>query len=156
MVFGFQSLADATKETLVSRSITSCQIYYVLNLVLTIKQHDRTIVFNESFPTLNSLINKKTITNEHGGKAFIRWKIPSMVENFLVCKMKWNIESTVKKTSKKAERASSVIRSSEYLLACPLNLTQASRMTSERIRTLFDSFIRNIHLQMGENIHYIS
>ena len=48
-------------------SETSCQIYYVLNLVLTIKQHDRTIVFNESFPTLNSLTNEKTIKNEHGG-----------------------------------------------------------------------------------------
>ena len=67
LVFGFQSLADATKETLVSRPITSCQIYYVLNLVLKIKQHDRTIVFNESFPTLNSLSNEKTIKNEHGG-----------------------------------------------------------------------------------------
>ena len=90
LVFGFQSLADATKETWVSRSITSCQIYYVLNLVLTIKQHDRTIVFNESFPTLNSLINEKATKNEHRGKrgkahSFITWRIASMVENFLVC-----------------------------------------------------------------------
>ena len=76
------------------------------------------------------------------------WKIFSFVTQ--------NIASTVKKTSKKAKRASSFIRSSQHLLACPLNLTQASRMTSERIRTLFDSFMLNIHLQMGENIHYIS
>ena len=91
LVFGFQSLADATKETLVSRSITSCLIYYVLNLVLTIKQHDRTIVFNESFPTLNSLINEKTMKNEHGRKAysFITWKIACMVETFLDCYMKY-------------------------------------------------------------------
>ena len=139
-----------------SRSITSCQIYYVLNLVLTIKQHDRTIVFNESFPTLNSLMNEKTTKNEHGGKAysFTTWKIASMVENFLVSYIKyWKYSE---KTSKKVKRPSSFIRSSEYLLACPLNLTQASRMTSERIRTLFDSFILSIHFQMGENIHFIS
>ena len=60
----------------------------------------------------------------------------------------------MKKKFKQAKRGSSFIRSSEYLLACPLNLTRVSRMTSEKIRTLFDSFILNIHFQMGENIHY--
>lgn len=100
-----------------SRSITSCQIYYVLNLVLTIKQHDRTIVFNESFPTLNSLINKKTIKNEHGGKAFLHekllvwWKIFSFVKWNEILKVQW------KKLPKKlSEQARLLGVQSTYLL----------------------------------------